>query len=104
MTIKISKVNNRTPGVLIVNHQTLQVIMVQPCLALSADVHMLDTLSKNVLQGTVDGRCYRGRLCKSWKGNIKQWIGQSLSSSLHITGERSQWARVAAEATVRVPQ
>ena len=49
-----------------------------------------DTLPKIILRGTVDGSRRRGRPRKSWKDKIKEWIGQSMSSLLHITGDRER--------------
>ena len=51
---------------------------------------------------TVDGSRCRGRLRKSWHDNINEWQGQSLSSLLHITDDRSQWATNVVEASVTV--
>ena len=47
-----------------------------------------DTLPEIMLQGTVDGWRRRGRPRKSWKDNIKQWTGQSMSSLLCIADDR----------------
>ena len=63
--------------------------MVQPC--------RHDTLPKIILQGSMDGRRRRGRSRKSWKDNIKEWMGQSMSL-LHITDDRSRWAAITASA------
>ena len=38
---------------------------------------------------------------KSWKDNIEEWTGQSLSLVLHITDDRSWSATVSAEASVK---
>ena len=40
---------------------------------------------------------------KSWKDNIKEWTGQSVSSMLRITDDRGRWAVLAAETSVGVP-
>ena len=63
-----------------------------------------DTLPKIILQGTVDGSCRRGRLHKSWKDNIMEWTGQSMSSLLHIGNDRGRWSVIAVDASVGVPQ
>ena len=61
-----------------------------------------DMLPKIILQETVDRRRVRPR--KSWKGNIKGWTGQSISSLLPIADDRrSRWAVIAADASVGVP-
>ena len=41
-----------------------------------------------ILQGSVDGRRHRDRPCKSWKDNIKEWTGQSMSSLLRVAEDR----------------
>ena len=61
-----------------------------------------DVLPKIIQQGTEDGSRHRGRPCKSWKDNIKDWTGQSLLPSLHIgtsqttviDGRPLQWRRL----------
>ena len=47
-----------------------------------------DTLPMIILQGTVDGSRRRARPRKSWKDNIKEWTGQSMSSLLRIADDR----------------
>ena len=59
---------------------------------------------KIILQGTVDGSHRRARPHKSWRDNIKVWTGQSLSSLLHITGDRNHRVTIAVEASVGVPR
>ena len=59
-----------------------------------------DMLPDFMLQVTVDVRCHRGRPCKSYKGNIKEWTGQSMSPLLLITDDRSRGAAI----IVKVPQ
>jgi hypothetical protein len=63
-----------------------------------------DALPKIILQGTVDGKRRRGRPRKSWRDNIKEWTGQSMSSLLRVAEDRRRWAAVTAEASVGVPQ
>ena len=58
----------------ILNSQALQVIVVQPCLPARY-------VAKNNTKGNSG---------KSWRDNAKEWIGQSLSSLLCITDNRSQ--------------
>ena len=68
-----------------VNCQASQVIMVQPCLPM---------LPKTILQRTVDSSRRRGRLQKSWKDNIKEWTGLSISSVLCIADDRGRWSTI----------
>ena len=58
-----------------------------------------DTLPKII---SVDGRRHRGRPRKSWKENIKEWTGQSMSSLLRVAEDRRRWAAITAEASVGV--
>ena len=56
--------------------------------------------NKIILQGSVDGKRRRGRPRKSWKDNIKEWPGQSMSSLLRVAENRRRWAAVTAEVSV----
>ena len=60
-----------------------------------------DSLPKIILQGTADGDRYKGRPHRSWKDNIKEWTGQSMSSycASQTTTEASHL-----QASVRVTQ
>ena len=44
----------------------------------------------------------RGRPRRSWRYNIKEWIGQSLLSLLRIADDICRWATITAEASVGV--
>ena len=86
----------RTSGNFIVNRQATQVIMARSCLPSRY-------ATKIILQGTVDDSRRTGRQQKSWKDNIKEWTGQSLSLLLRIADDRSRWAIIAAQTSVGVP-
>ena len=49
-----------------------------------------NTLPNIILQRRVDGSRRRGIPRKSWKDNIKEWTGQSMSSLLRIAADRGQ--------------
>ena len=51
----------------------------------------------------MDGRRRRGRPRKSWKDNIEEWTGQSMSSLLYVAADRRRWATITAEASVGYP-
>ena len=51
-----------------------------------------DALPKIMLQETVDGSRRIGTPRKTWKDNIKGWVGQSMPSLLCIADDRSRWA------------
>ena len=57
--------------------QASQVVMVWPRLPSRY-------AAKIILQGTADGSRCRGRPRKSWRDNINEWTGQSLSTLLRI--------------------
>ena len=80
-----------------VNRQVSQVIMARSCLPLwcAAENHT-----------TMNSEWYRrqGRQRISWKGNIKEWTGQSMSSLLRIADDRSRWVAITAEASIGVTQ
>ena len=50
----------------------------------------------------MDGSRRRGRPRKSWKSNIKEWTGQSMSSLLRIADDISRWAAITVDASVGV--
>ena len=87
----------RTSGDLTVDRLASQAIMIRSC-----HVCRHDTLPKIILQGTVNGSRGRGRSRKSWKDNIKEWTGQSMSSLLRIEGDRGRCAVIAADTSVCV--
>ena len=60
------------------------------------------TLPKTLLRGPVEGSECRGRPSRSWKDNVKEWTGQSLSSLLRIASDRNRWATIKAGASLRV--
>ena len=62
-----------------------------------------DTLPKIILQATVDGSRRRGMPLKSWKDNIKEWTGRSMSL-LRIADGRGRWAVITADPSVGTPQ
>ena len=62
-----------------------------------------DTLPNVILQVSVDGS-RRGRPRKSWKNNIKEWTGQSMSSLLCVAEDGRRWATIIEEVSVGVPQ
>ena len=84
----------RTPGAFAVKRRRLSSF---------GHVCRRDTLPEIILQRTVYGSRRRGVRGKSWKDNIKEWTGQSMSSSLRIADDRSRWAVITAEASIGVP-
>ena len=63
-----------------------------------------DRLPKIITQLTVDDSRRRERPRKSWKYNVKEWTGQSISSMMRIADDKSRWEAVTADASVAVPQ
>ena len=49
------------------------------------------TLTKAILQGTVEGKRRRGRQCKAWIDNLKEWTNQPVAALLRMTDNRDQW-------------
>ena len=50
-----------------------------------------NSLSKTVLQGTVEGGRKQGRPHKSWMSNIKEWTGLSVPTLLKAAQDRTTW-------------
>ena len=49
-----------------------------------------NSLSKIILQGTVEGGRMRGRQRKLWSDNIKQWTEMDLYSLLNLAQDREE--------------
>ena len=63
-----------------------------------------DTLSKTILQGTVEGGRRRGRQRKSWLDNIKDWTNLGVPELLARLADRSAWRETAASSALRSPR
>ena len=94
MCMATSQYPRRMTGTFIVNRQDS---LVRKCLS-------SQYAGKIILQGTDDGSRPRGRPRKSWRENIRERTGHSLSSLLRIADDRSRWATIAADASVGVTQ
>ena len=71
--------------------------MVRPCLSpwYAAEDHTTGLRGRKASQR---------KTTKSWKDNIKEWTGQSISSLLCVAEDRRRWAAITAEASVWVLQ
>ena len=63
-----------------------------------------DTLTKIILQGTVEGGRRRGRQRKSWLDNIKEWTGMKLHELLAAAQNRQMWRSLSVDVSMRSPQ
>ena len=63
-----------------------------------------DTLTKIILQGTVEGGRRRGRQRKSWLDNIKEWTGMKLHELLAAAQNRHVWRSLSVDVSMRSPQ
>ena len=50
-----------------------------------------EALSKNIIQGKVQGRRPRGRPKREWQDDIKEWTGDSLAALCRAASDRSDW-------------
>ena len=50
-----------------------------------------NSLSKTILQGTVEGGRKRGRQRKTWTDNIKQWTQMDMYSLINLAQDRKEW-------------
>ena len=62
------------------------------------------SLSKTIMQGTIQGGRRRGRQRKNWHDNIKEWTGLDTYEILPAAADRKRWRKVAASAALRFPQ
>ena len=63
-----------------------------------------NTLSKTILQGTVEGGRRRGRQRKSWVENIKEWTDLTMPDLLIAASQRQRWRTLSAAAAHQSPQ
>ena len=62
-----------------------------------------NSLSKTILQGTVEGRRKRGRQRKLWSDNIKQWTEMDLYSLLNLAQDREEWRKLCGSVSAGSP-
>ena len=63
-----------------------------------------NTLSKTILQGTVEGRRRRGRQKKNWQDNVKEWTDLTFPDLLETAHDRSLWKMISASSALRSPR
>jgi len=47
-------------------------------------------LEKEIMKGTMQGTCRRGRPCTAWTDNIKTWTGLPVEESIRMTEDRDK--------------
>ncbi|GFS07296.1 endonuclease-reverse transcriptase [Elysia marginata] len=63
-----------------------------------------DSLSKTVLQGTVEGKRRRGRQKKAWCDNIKEWTGMAMYELVRSASDRNAWRQKTDSSALRSPR
>ena len=63
-----------------------------------------DSLSKTILQGTLEGGRRRGRQRKSWSDNVKEWTDLTMSELVHEASDRCRWRTLSAASSVVSPR
>ncbi|GFR70754.1 retrovirus-related Pol polyprotein LINE-1 [Elysia marginata] len=63
-----------------------------------------DSLSKTILQGTVEGKRRRGRQKKARCDNIKEWTGMAMYELVRSASDRDAWRQKTASSAVRSPR
>ena len=56
-----------------------------------------DSLSKTILQGTLEGGQHHGQQRKCWMGNIKQWRSLPMQELLIRASSRKDWKKISAK-------
>ncbi len=59
-----------------------------------------NSLSKTILQGTLEGGRRRGRQRKCWMDNIKEWTSLPMPELLTRASCRKDWKRISAESSL----
>ena len=63
-----------------------------------------NSLSKTILQGTVEGGRRRGRQRTSWMENVKTWTDMTMQELLSTTTDRKAWRKKCASSALKSPQ
>jgi hypothetical protein len=63
-----------------------------------------ESLSKTILQGTVEGKRRRGRQRKSWSDNVTEWTGCNIASLLRQAEDRELWRSLTARTSIMAPR
>ena len=50
-----------------------------------------NSIEKQLIQGTVEGRRGRGRPTTAWTDDIKKWTGGSMEAATHMAEDRDRW-------------
>ena len=59
-----------------------------------------NSLSKTILQGTLEGGRCCGRQRKCWKDDVKEWTSLPMPELLTMASSRKDWMRIFAESSV----
>ena len=63
-----------------------------------------DSLSKTILQGTVEGARRKGRQKKKWLDNIKEWTELPLDTLQQMALNRDEWRKLIARTVIAPPR
>lgn len=63
----------------------------------------LHDLSREILQGTVDGGRRRGKQRPSWNDNVKEWTGCGISTRVRVAENRQWWCDLIVDADIVTP-
>ena len=63
-----------------------------------------NTISKTILQGTLEGGRRRGRPKKNWVENVKEWTDLTMPDLLTAVFQRQRWKNLSAAAARQSPQ
>ncbi|GFR76872.1 UDP-glucuronosyltransferase 2A1-like [Elysia marginata] len=63
-----------------------------------------DSLSKTILQATVEGKRRRGRQRKAWCDNIKEWTEMAMYELVRSASDRDAWRQKTDSSALRSPR
>ena len=63
-----------------------------------------DSLTKTILQGTVEGARRKGRQRKNWLDNLKEWTGLPLDTLLQTAADRDEWRNLVSRTVAAPPR
>ena len=65
----------------------------------------LNSMSKTILQGSIEGKRKRGRLKMQWQDNILKWTGLDINTAMRDAENRERWKEIVTKSTapLRLP-
>ena len=91
---------NKNTAIIIISAHQLSSLSKRPKLAWCGHVTCHNSLSKTILQGTLEGGQCRGQQMKCWMDNIKAWTSLPVTELLTMASCRKDWKKIFAASSL----